>query len=35
VTLDNILRRHNKEIGLASICGGGGVTTAMLIRRES
>ena len=35
VTLDNILRRQNKEIGLASICGGGGVTTAMVIRRES
>jgi len=34
VTLDNILRRQNKEIGLASICGGGGVTTAMIIRRE-
>ncbi len=32
--LDNILRRHNKEIGLASICGGGGVTTAMIMRRE-
>lgn len=35
ITLDNILRRHNKEIGLAAICGGGGVTTAMVIRRES
>jgi len=35
VTLENILRRQNKEIGLASICGGGGVTTAMVIRRES
>lgn len=35
VTLDNILRRRNKELGIASICGGGGVTTAMLIRRES
>jgi len=35
VTLDNILRRRNKELGVASICGGGGVTTAMIIRRES
>jgi len=34
-TLANILQRQNKEIGLASICGGGGVTTAMVIRRES
>lgn len=35
VTLDNILRRQDKTVGLASICGGGGVTTAMVIRRES
>jgi len=35
VTLDNILRQQNKELGLAAICGGGGVTTAMVIRRES
>ncbi len=35
VTLDNVLRRRNKELGVASICGGGGVTTAMIIRRES
>jgi len=34
VTLDNILRRHDKEIGIAGICGGGGVTTAIVIRRE-
>ena len=34
VTLDNILRRHDKELGVAAICGGGGVTTAMVIRRE-
>jgi acetyl-CoA C-acetyltransferase len=34
VTLDNILRRHDKEIGVAAICGGGGVTTAVVIRRE-
>lgn len=35
ITLDSILRRNGKELGLASICGGGGVTTAMVIRRES
>jgi len=35
ITLDNILRTHNGEIGVAGICGGGGVTTAMVIRRES
>lgn len=35
VTLDNILRKRDKELGIASICGGGGVTTAMIIRRES
>lgn len=35
IALDNILRHHDKEIGVASICGGGGVTTAMVIRRES
>ena len=35
VTLDNILRRQNKELGIAAICGGGGVTAAMIIRRES
>ncbi len=34
ITLDNILRQHDKELGVASICGGGGVTTAMVIRRE-
>ena len=34
VTLDNILRQHDKELGVAGICGGGGVTTAMVIRRE-
>ncbi len=34
VTLDNILRRNDKELGIAGICGGGGVTTAMVIRRE-
>lgn len=35
MTLDNILRQRNGELGVASICGGGGVTTAMVIRRES
>ncbi|KJS08885.1 MAG: acetyl-CoA acetyltransferase, partial [Gammaproteobacteria bacterium BRH_c0] len=35
ITLDNILRTHNGEVGVAGICGGGGVTTAMVIRRES
>ncbi len=34
VTLDNILRQHDKELGVAAICGGGGVTTAMVVRRE-
>jgi acetyl-CoA C-acetyltransferase len=35
MTLGNILRRKDKEFGVASLCGGGGVTTAMVIRRES
>jgi acetyl-CoA C-acetyltransferase len=35
MTLDNILRHNDKEWGVASVCGGGGVTTAMVIRRES
>lgn len=34
VTLDNILRRDDKQLGVAGICGGGGVTTAIVIRRE-
>ncbi len=34
VTLANILRQQDKELGVAAICGGGGVTTAMVIRRE-
>ncbi len=34
IALDNALRLHDKEIGVAGICGGGGVTTAMVIRRE-
>jgi acetyl-CoA C-acetyltransferase len=35
ITLDNILRHKDGELGVAAICGGGGVTTAMVIRRES
>ena len=35
MTLDNILRSNYGELGVAGICGGGGVTTAMVIRRES
>ncbi|MBM3327865.1 MAG: thiolase family protein [Calditrichaeota bacterium] len=35
VTLYHALKRLNKEIGLASICGGGGVTGAMIIKREN
>jgi acetyl-CoA C-acetyltransferase len=34
VTLGNILRIHDGEIGLAGICGGGGVTMAAVIKRE-
>jgi len=34
VTLHNVLRRHDGELGIAAICGGGGVTMAMIIRRE-
>ncbi len=35
VTLYHLLKRMDKEIGCASICGGGGATMAMLIKRES
>jgi len=35
VTGYNALKRVDKEFCVASICGGGGVTTAMVIRRES
>jgi acetyl-CoA C-acetyltransferase len=35
ITLTSILRRNGKELGVAAICGGGGVTTAMVIRREA
>ncbi|MBI3016053.1 MAG: thiolase family protein [Candidatus Tectomicrobia bacterium] len=34
-TLYNALSRLNKELGIASICGGGGVTMGMIIRREN
>lgn len=34
VTLYYALKNHNKELGLAAICGGGGVTTALIIKRE-
>lgn len=35
ITLTSILRHKGKEVGVAAICGGGGVTTAMVIRREA
>ncbi len=35
VTLYYALKNHDKEIGLAGICGGGGVSMAMIIKRES
>jgi acetyl-CoA C-acetyltransferase len=35
VTLAQILRQRDAELGIAGICGGGGVTTAVVIRRES
>lgn len=35
IALDNVLRRKGAEHGVAAICGGGGVTTAMVIRRAS
>ncbi|MBT3233509.1 MAG: thiolase family protein [Calditrichaeota bacterium] len=34
-TLYHALKTHNKEFGVAAICGGGGVTTGMVIKRES
>jgi len=34
ITLYNALKQKDKELGVASICGGGGVTTAMVIKRE-
>ena len=35
VTLYHALKTHDKEYGIASICGGGGVTMATVIKRES
>jgi len=35
VTLYHALKGNDKELGVASICGGGGSTMAMIIRRES
>jgi acetyl-CoA C-acetyltransferase len=35
VTLYHALKRLGKELGLAAICGGGGVTSAMIIKREN
>ncbi len=35
VTLYHALKTHNGETGLAAICGGGGVSMAMMIKRES
>ncbi len=34
VTLYNALRRTDGELGVASICGGGGVSMALIIKRE-
>ena len=34
VTLYHALKTHDKEYGIAGICGGGGVTMAMVIKRE-
>jgi len=34
VTMYHALKRLNKEYGVASICGGGGVSIAMVIKRE-
>jgi acetyl-CoA C-acetyltransferase len=35
VTLYHAIKTHGGEIGLAGICGGGGVSMAMVIKRES
>ncbi|MCF7811619.1 acetyl-CoA C-acyltransferase [bacterium] len=35
VTLYHALKTHDKEVGIAAICGGGGVTMGMVIKRES
>lgn len=34
VTLYYILKQKDKELGVASLCGGGGVSCAMVVRRE-
>jgi acetyl-CoA C-acetyltransferase len=33
-TLYNVLKQQDKELGAASLCGGGGVSCAMVIKRE-
>jgi acetyl-CoA C-acetyltransferase len=35
VTLYHVLKQQDKELGAASLCGGGGVSCAMVIKRES
>ena len=35
VTLYHLLKNRDQELGTASLCGGGGVSCAMVIRRES
>lgn len=35
VTLYHVLKQQDKELGTASLCGGGGVSCAMVIRREN
>ena len=35
ITLYNILKKYGKEFGVSSICGGGGVTAALVIQREN
>lgn len=35
ITLSSLLKQNDKELGVAGICGGGGVTTAVVIRREA
>jgi acetyl-CoA C-acetyltransferase len=34
ITLYHALKQRDKELGVAAICGGGGVTTALIIKRE-
>ncbi|MEJ2719056.1 MAG: thiolase family protein [Deltaproteobacteria bacterium] len=35
VTLYHVLKQQDKELGVASLCGGGGVSCAMVIKRET